>query len=352
MLQFKVPQNVGIEDKIVGPLSLRQLITLAVGIGISYVLFAILTKFYETNTLEYIVIAIPALISAAMALIRINDVTFSKFMLLTFEYNLKPKRRLWDHRGIASLVSPDLSESATALASKPADTAAGAKKAVNLRELTQVLDSGGFQHVQAPAHNDLDSAKDDDLMATAYFKNKESPTQNMYWRTQESQKKRLDLLAKVPATRKEAARVAAAATGSAPARLAPVTPARPAPTPTVKPAPLGKAPATPPVSSPRPTPAAPTPDGAPQKRKRRRKRKGAVAAPARDASPVNTLQPSRPTPPSAPSKPAPAKPVNAAPTPPKEAAPTPPQPKPSTPGPYGEIEFRELQRGDIDINLD
>ena len=72
-MQYKIPQNVGIEDKIVGPLTLRQLIIISVGVGISYVLFALLSKVYELNFLEYIIIAIPMLLAVAFALIKIND---------------------------------------------------------------------------------------------------------------------------------------------------------------------------------------------------------------------------------------------------------------------------------------
>lgn len=202
-MQYKIPQNISIEDKIVGPLTLRQLIILAIGFGISYVLFAILSKLYELNILEYIIILIPALFAAAVALIKINNLRLSKFIILFLEFAIKPKRRMWDHRGISSIVLPDLSED-QAEPEKAADEAVEmeekAKKAANLKDLSQVLDSGGFEHLDQIEHGDIDDSHDDDLVTQAYFGHKESKTENMYWRTKEAHKKMLDHLAQLPVT--------------------------------------------------------------------------------------------------------------------------------------------------------
>ncbi len=207
MLQYKIPQDVGVEDKIVGPLSLRQLIIVAVGVGISYVIYAISAKLYELNVLEYIVIALPALIALAAAFIRINNVSFTKFVLLFLEFAIKPKKRLWDHRGIAHLVAPDLKEKKTGTAAAVAE--GKKRKDVDLDELSRILDSGGFENVKVAKHEDIDKAKDEDLVAEAYFGHKktESPTENMYWRTKESHKKRLEMLAKLPVTKKQEGKV-------------------------------------------------------------------------------------------------------------------------------------------------
>lgn len=201
MLQYKIPQNVGLADKIVGPLTLRQLIIVAAGAGTSYVLFAILNKLYELNILEYIVIVLPVLIAVAAALIKIKDISLPRYALLTLEFAIKPKRRLWDHRGIAALVAPDLREKKTE--KKAIKEAEKKRGAVNLDELSQVLDSGGFEHVETIEHKDIDSASDEDLMAEAFFGHKKetSETKNMYWRAnRHDHGKRLELLDRLPRT--------------------------------------------------------------------------------------------------------------------------------------------------------
>lgn len=198
MLQYKIPQNVGIEDKIVGPFSLRQLIILAIGGGISYTLFAITSRIYEMNIIEYIFIALPALLALAIAMIRIHNVSFGKYILLLIEFAIKPKKRIWDHRGISALVAPDLTEK-SADANKETISEKKSRKNVNLGDLSAMLDSGGFEHIEQVKHEDIDQVTDDDLITEAYFghKKKDSSTENMYWRTRDVQKKKLNLLAKL-----------------------------------------------------------------------------------------------------------------------------------------------------------
>ena len=201
MLQYKIPQNVGIEDKIVGPFSLRQLIILGVGLGVSYTLFALSNKFYQLNVLEYIVICLPALIALAAALLKIRNVTFTKFILLSLEFAIRPKRRFWDHHGIAYVSDPDLTDKTSLRVVKnEADLADAKRKNVNLEELSATLDSGGFKYVNDVTHDDLDNVDDEDLITQAYFghRRKEGPVHNMYWRTRDVQKKKLNILAKLP----------------------------------------------------------------------------------------------------------------------------------------------------------
>ncbi len=203
MLQYKIPQNVGIEDKIVGPFSLRQLIILAIGGGISYVLFAITSKMYELNILEYILIVIPALFALAIAMIRIHNVSFGKYILLMLEFAIKPKKRMWDHRGISAVVDPDLTNRSATDKKKEVTEGGEERKSVNLHNLSATLDSGGFEHVEQVKHDDIDEVTDDDLITEAYFghKKSDSSTENMYWRTRDMQKKKLNLLANMkPAT--------------------------------------------------------------------------------------------------------------------------------------------------------
>jgi hypothetical protein len=201
MLQYKIPQDIGIADKIVGPLTLRQLLAVAIGGGISYVLYAISVKLYELNILEYAVIFLPAVISLLAAFIKINGVPFTTFILLTLEYAIKPKKRLWDHRGISAMVAPNLIENKMETGKIPAENKK-TRKEVNLDKLSTILDSGGFEHVKEIKHEDIDRVEDEDLMTQAYFGNKRetSETENMYWRTKKSHKKRLEIMAKMPAT--------------------------------------------------------------------------------------------------------------------------------------------------------
>ncbi|MBN2096226.1 PrgI family protein [Candidatus Peregrinibacteria bacterium] len=323
-VQYKIPQNVGIEDRIVGPLTLRQLIILAAGFGISYVLFAILSKLYELNVLEYIIILVPALFAAAFALIKINDIRLPKFILLFLEFAMKPKKRLWDHRGIATIVAPDLSELRK---EEPKDRAAldeKAKQVTNLRELAHMLDSGSFEHIKPTEHKKIDEADDDDLIAEAYFGHKDSSTGNMYWRTKKTHMKMLELFAKLPITKVTKGSREAEIMKREIAEVKAETEAgkgQPA---------LRAMPATPPAAQANAVPSRPN--------KKPRKRKRKIPQPVRTDNHVNTTQKNQPAqylPKSDPAK-------NRSPEKTKKEAPK----------KDGEFKFEELKKGEIEINLD
>lgn len=298
MLQYKIPQNVGIEDKIVGPFSLRQLIILAIGGGISYVAFTISSRLYELNIIEYILIVLPALFALALAMLRVRNVSFGKFILLAIEFAIKPKKRMWDHRGISALVAPDLTDK-TPPKQESKMTQAVERKNVNLSDLSALLDSGGFEHVQQVRHTDIDEVNDDDLITEAYFghQKKEGPTENMYWRTREVQKKKLSLLAKVkpaPPPKKEIPKPQITAIPVSPPTI---------PTPVsatsvaqhlaevIREARANNQAKRAPAPSPAPVPTAPE---APKKKRRKRKRKPKPAIPVQPDSQVNTTSKSEP----------------------------------------------------------
>lgn len=93
-MQYKIPQNVQIEDKIVGPLTLKQLITLGVGGGISYAIQVILARHYYI-TVWILPTAIPALLTLAITFLKIGGIPFGKWVFLMIEYFLKPKQRFF-----------------------------------------------------------------------------------------------------------------------------------------------------------------------------------------------------------------------------------------------------------------
>jgi hypothetical protein len=95
----KIPQNVYIEDRIIGPLTLRQIILMAVGGGISYVIYASLVKLYGTvDIVTTVIVWLPAVIFAAFALIKINDLSLARIVLLTVERMSKAPVRTWTPR--------------------------------------------------------------------------------------------------------------------------------------------------------------------------------------------------------------------------------------------------------------
>lgn len=98
----KIPQNVYVEDRIIGPVTLRQLIITGIGAGISYVLFATVTKAGVTDITIRVLTWIPAVIAAAFAFLKINDLSLFNIILLIIEGMNKPNVRYWSpHSGLS-----------------------------------------------------------------------------------------------------------------------------------------------------------------------------------------------------------------------------------------------------------
>lgn len=91
-MQFKVPQNIDLEDKIVGPLTLNQFITLVIGGVIVYVT---LTQF-GLASIGFIFIGVPVgLFTLAWTFLKINDQPFGAFFLSLIRFITHPKTFVW-----------------------------------------------------------------------------------------------------------------------------------------------------------------------------------------------------------------------------------------------------------------
>jgi hypothetical protein len=109
-MRFKVPQNVQREDQILWFLTLRQVIILILGFGLSYTLFNGLSKQYDLNQVEIILCWVPAGISAIICFLKIHGISLFKFVLLQLEQLLfrQPRRRWVKHAGepFVSMTTP------------------------------------------------------------------------------------------------------------------------------------------------------------------------------------------------------------------------------------------------------
>ncbi len=93
-MQFKVPQDVQREDRIVGPLTLRQLIICGIGFSISYAIYTFLGRDYELIT-ALIPVIIIGLITVVFAFIRPLDLVFERYILFLIESMVLPPKRYW-----------------------------------------------------------------------------------------------------------------------------------------------------------------------------------------------------------------------------------------------------------------
>ena len=89
-MRFQVPQFIEVEDKLFGPLTFKQFIYLAGGVGFSVVLFLFLPKFLA------IIIALPIILfAAALAFYKVNDKPFANMVEAFVKYALTDKLYIW-----------------------------------------------------------------------------------------------------------------------------------------------------------------------------------------------------------------------------------------------------------------
>ena len=92
-MQYKVPQNIFMEDRIIGPLTLWQFLYLLFGGLIVYITYQFL---YESARGLFFVIALPVILLAlGMAFVKIRDRPLPTFIKNAIAFALSPRARVW-----------------------------------------------------------------------------------------------------------------------------------------------------------------------------------------------------------------------------------------------------------------
>lgn len=117
MKQFQVPQFIDVEDKILGPITMRQFFIMIIPMGTGILLYFLL-KFWLVIIME-----IPITIGCAVfAFYRPYGMRFSKFFSAFLSYSLKPRMFIWKHE--------ESEQSMFESSAAPAETAEEKKKVV------------------------------------------------------------------------------------------------------------------------------------------------------------------------------------------------------------------------------
>lgn len=132
----KIPQNVYVEERIVGPITLRQIIITMIGAGISYALWSTFSAAGGTSIVSMIIAGIPALIAVAFAFVKINDISLFRLMILFMEKMEHPTIRTWQPR---TGISINIFTKPTA--EKKVETKVVKEKQPGIEELSALLDA-------------------------------------------------------------------------------------------------------------------------------------------------------------------------------------------------------------------
>lgn len=91
-MRFKVPQNIDIQDRILGPLTMIQFIYAVVGGGLCYAVYMAVPAPFS-----FFLILPIALFVAALIFLKVNERPFLDFIVSVIEFSSTPKQRIWRH---------------------------------------------------------------------------------------------------------------------------------------------------------------------------------------------------------------------------------------------------------------
>ncbi|MBU1082917.1 PrgI family protein [Patescibacteria group bacterium] len=163
-MAVKIPQNIDKEDKLVGPLTLKQFLYLLGGSGIGFIVYQYHLQGY-LFFYEFIMIAILILLlSLSFAFVKINGFPFVTFIVHVFSFLFSSKKSLWrkDNQTWEEKIKVQPSKLTANKSSKDAPDKS------HLEELARVLDTGGKINTELPlddhavsniATNDFDPEK-------------------------------------------------------------------------------------------------------------------------------------------------------------------------------------------------
>ncbi len=126
-MRFQVPQNIDLEDRLIGPLTLWQFVYLLIGGSLTYLVW----KYFPLWL--FWVLGVPlALLTLAISFIKIQDQPFGHFLRWLVFYLIKPKTRLWQKKDARTDIF------AEALPSKTAPVKEATVKKIQKQDLYQL----------------------------------------------------------------------------------------------------------------------------------------------------------------------------------------------------------------------
>ena len=170
MLQYKIPQNVQIEDKITSFMTIRQLIICALGGGFAYVLYISLSPVYYAE-IWLPPVAFISLLTIAIAFIKINDIRFSKWFLLLMEFMMRPRVRIWDKRAGNELLYSFVTAKKVDKKEEEKKENLPQKNLSALDELSNRLDTNPFETINKK--KEADKTRDRELLHAAIMEEHE-----------------------------------------------------------------------------------------------------------------------------------------------------------------------------------
>src|SRR3989344_5498965 len=94
----KIPQNVYVEDRIIGPVTLKQIMMVMISAGTSYAILAAMKASGPVNATQTTLAWIPTFFGIIFAFVKINGIPLFRIVLLGIERIDKPSKRVFSPR--------------------------------------------------------------------------------------------------------------------------------------------------------------------------------------------------------------------------------------------------------------
>lgn len=152
---YKVPQNVEAEDKILGPLSLKQFIYAIIGLGYGFVTFAI----FQQLIVLWVFLGIPPMLfMLALGLYQKEDQPLETYVIAVAQFITKPKQRIWIKEPIAEVFHLEPPPPKPEMAKRDPREVRG-----QLQNLAQLVDTRGWSAKQPELQESADEVPVIDL---------------------------------------------------------------------------------------------------------------------------------------------------------------------------------------------
>jgi hypothetical protein len=142
--QYKVPQNLETEEKIIGPFTLKQFFYL---MGAGILIYVFFNMFFTTSVMLFAGLSAGvALIAIVLVFVKVNERPFEGFLLYFVEYVRAPKEIKWEKATRIKNLTPMVQTSAQE-GQKQRELSKQAKKGIvksQLNELAMILDTKGW----------------------------------------------------------------------------------------------------------------------------------------------------------------------------------------------------------------
>lgn len=136
MQQFVVPQFIDVEDKVIGPITVRQFIILLVGSGFIFAAYKLAD--FTLFLFEFVVLSF---ITFSFAFIKINGRPVHFFLLNVIQTSRRPRLRLWQKMFSTKELKEFIKKPKPEL--PPKITTKNKVRATRLAELALIVDTGG-----------------------------------------------------------------------------------------------------------------------------------------------------------------------------------------------------------------